>query len=334
MKRILIGISGGIDSAASTLLLQEQGYEVVALWIDMLGNSQQRLRVEELCRRLRVPLIVEDVSELFAREVVRFTLDEHSAARTPSPCARCNTRIKWATLAAVADRKGIFHIATGHYVRIVKRGAQHYVARGIDPIKDQSYYLYGLDEDILSRAVTPLGEMRKTDVRQFLAQRDFEELSSGGESQGLCFVESGYGDFLRTNLAPTAGDVVNCRGEVVGRHSGYQLYTIGQKRGFDTSAVGEIRHIDATHNRIEVGAPMMSGVVECCDAVFRPFDESLPLSVAVRGLGRNPQGYAQVERNGDRLTVTLIDERAWAVASGQPVVIYCGDVVVGGAIAR
>lgn len=328
MEKILIGISGGIDSAAATILLQQQGYEVIALWIDMLGSLEQRAKVVALCERLGARLIIEDVKERFEREVVHLTLSEHQAGRTPSPCAVCNVRVKWSVLSEVADREGIFRIATGHYVRIVERAGQHYVARGIDPAKDQSYYLSGLGEEILARAVMPLGEMRKSEVRQFLANEGLDELASGAESQGLCFVERGYGNFLRERLAVREGEVIDVRGEVVGRHDGYQLYTIGQKRGFESSIHGEVRRIDAANNRLEVGEPMMTRSIECDGMDFRPFDPTLPISVVVRGLGRNPKGYAHITPMGERLTIDLLDDSAWAVAEGQPVVLYCDDLVI------
>lgn len=331
-RQILIGISGGIDSAAATLLLREAGYDVVALWIDMLGCAAQRKRVIELCDELQVPLLIESVGAKFQRKVVAHTLAEHQAGRTPSPCAVCNVEVKFATLLAVADREGISSIATGHYVQIVERSGAHYVARGVDSVKDQSYYLYALGEETLRRVVTPLGGMKKSDVRQFLASRGFEQLATGGESQGLCFVERGYGEFLRANISLTSGSVIDGSGVIVGAHDGYQLYTIGQKRGFESSTQGEIRRIDPQGNIIEIGEPLFSSVFECHAAQFRPLTGGEPLRVAVRGLGRNPQGEARVEQRGDRLLITLLADPAWAVSAGQPVVIYCGDVVVGGGV--
>lgn len=336
-NRVLVALSGGLDSAAVVLMLRERGYLVEALYIDMLGDDQARMRAVELADRLGVKLHVEDVRKRFKREIIDFVLSEHQRGRTPSPCARCNPLIKWRVLAQVADSISIPLIATGHYVRTVEHGGQHFVASGIDPAKDQSYYLWALDEDILSRALTPLGDFLKTDVRKYLLDRGFEALASGGESMGLCFLsKTSYRDFLCSNLPIRAGKVVDSHGDHVGSHDGFQLYTVGQKRGFVSDVRGEIRRVDARANTIEVGDPIFAGRLYGDNCVWRG-EQSLSLWAKVRGLGRNPKGRASIELSespsyGLTMIVSLHDDRAWAPCVGQPVVLYDGDRVVGGAV--
>lgn len=335
MNRALVALSGGIDSAAVTLVLREAGYQVQALYIDMLGDRAMREKAIDMARRLDVKLHIEDVQSQFKSLIVDFTLAEHQSGRTASPCAVCNPAIKWATLLTVADRLGIEKIATGHYVRIEHSDGEYFINKGVDPSKDQSYYLWALDQRVLSRAITPLGSMTKREVREYLLGEGFSDLSSSGESMGLCFMQGrSYADFLRHALDPKKGDVVDPQGQVVGDHDGYQLYTIGQKRGFRSVAPGEVRRIDPTSNQIEIGSALMC--TELCVENF-VLHEPLPLNlegltVKIRGIGRNPQGGVRLDVRGDRLHITLEKDEAWAVCAGQPVVIYRADRVVGGGI--
>lgn len=335
MNRVLVALSGGIDSAAVSLMLRADGYRVQALYIDMLGDVTARAKAIDMARRLGIELHIEDVRSQFKRSIVDFTLAEHQLGRTASPCAVCNPAIKWATLLQVADRLGIEKIATGHYVRIEHSKGEYFINKGVDPSKDQSYYLWALDQRVLSRAITPLGSMTKREVRAHLLDEGFSDLSTSGESMGLCFMQGrSYADFLRHALDPQKGDVVDHHGQVVGDHDGYQLYTIGQKRGFRSATPGEVRRIDPAVNKIEIGPALM-----CTELWVENFvlHESWPLngdglSIKIRGIGRNPQGEAHLNIVDHRLHITLCQDKAWAVCAGQPVVIYRGDRVVGGGV--
>ncbi len=339
-ERILVGISGGIDSAATVLLLQDKGYSVEALYIDMLGSEASRKRVEELAVRLKVKLHISECKELFNSVVMQRVLDEHRTGNTPSACTICNPQLKWRLLADVASCEGIERIATGHYIEIVALDGWHYIKMGSDSIKDQSYYLYALGQDVLSRAVTPLGGMQKADVRDYLALRGFEELAIGSESQGVCFAKSGYRDFLCRNLNPTQGDVVDCEGNIIGQHDGAPLYTMGQKRGFElfggatAGARCEVREVDVEHNRIIVGEPLFSNTLTLAEWWFRPpATLNVGIKAHIRGLGRNVQGDVSVSVKGDgTLQIHSSEEPFWASAKGQPTVLYADGLVVGGGI--
>ncbi len=340
-KSVLLGLSGGIDSFVSALLLKDCGYSVSALWVDMLGCGQQRADVEALCCKLGIELHIADCRELFDREVIQKVLDSHTAGKTPSPCTICNDKVKFRTLWHKAQELGFDNIATGHYVNITTHNSRHYIKKGVDPIKDQSYYLWALGtaQQMLCRTLTPLGGLTKVEVREIARQRGFEELTKKAESQSVCFARGGYGDFLRRNLILRSGNVVNCSGEVIGTHQGVPLYTIGQKRGFElnrdtsTHLKVEVRGVDAANNSIEVGEPLRVKEIMVQEWWFSPFDSALPITAKIRGLGINPQqGVEVVNEGGKLLSIRLCSEEFWAPASGQPVVLFQDGCVVGGGV--
>lgn len=199
-----MALSGGMDSAATVLWLREAGYRPRALFLDLLDSDTQRRQVQAAAEALGVALHIEPCAELFRHEIIGHTLAEHAAGRTPSPCARCNGRIKWRLLADTADRLGIFHIATGHYVRTIHHEGHSYFRRGADPAKDQSYYLWEVPEATIRRALLPLGDYTKEEVRRILRERyRLTELSARRESMGLCFLNGmRYGAFLQAHLPP------------------------------------------------------------------------------------------------------------------------------------
>lgn len=333
IKKILVGISGGIDSTATVLMLREKGYQVVGLFIDMLDSKASRASVTELARRLSIELHIAQCSSLFDEKVVKRVTTEHREGRTPSPCTICNPLIKFAMLKKYADELGIHSIATGHYINIVTHGGRYYIAKGVDPIKDQSYYLYALREDILPRLLTPLGIYTKKEVREYLAKGNFEEMATMSESQGVCFAKSGYRDFLVKHTAPIEGKVLNTQGEEIGTHSGYTLYTIGQKRGFtlfDESQKAEVRAINPLSNTIIVGEPHLCSEILLTNSWLSPISEN-NITIKIRGLGQNPTEAVEITKLSDtNYLVKLPTETFWAATPGQPAVLFDGDIVVGG----
>ncbi len=348
-KEVLVALSGGLDSAAIVLFLREAGYRPRALFLDMLDSEAAREEVAATASALGTELTVEPCSGLFRTEIIEYTLDEHAKGRTPAPCSRCNPRIKWRLLAEAADRLGIYHIATGHYAGTVRHGGHTYFRRGADPAKDQSYYLWDVPEPLAERALLPLGDHTKAAVRNILKERyGLTELTERRESMGVCFLGGlRYGEFLRAYLPAESirqGEVVDLSGNVIGRHEGYPLYTTGQKRGFslDGNASGTgaaVIGIDTTRNRVIVGPDEALHCREmilkdwravCPEELFRHAGE---LQIMVRGIGRNPRGGCRLAvTEDDRLHVSLIQDTAWALIAGQPVVFYLGDRVVGGGI--
>lgn len=347
--RVLVALSGGMDSAATVLFLREAGYEPCALFLDMLDDPAERERAIRTAEWLEVPLRVEPVADLFRETIIQYVLDAHSRGLTPAPCSRCNPLIKWKLLAEHADRSGIRYLSTGHYVRVVRRQdgtgkSISFFARGIDPAKDQSYYLWAVPSPIIERAVMPLGTMTKAEVREKLALTyGLRQISERKESMGVCFLKGQpYGQFLQENLSPSVlrpGCVVDTTGQTVGTHLGTPLYTIGQKKGYTCSSSGcSVIGIDVTRNQIVVGPPerLLSRHLVLNQWQANSVDllrEQEELTVMVRGIGRNPRGKCRVEiRDGERMDIFLSEDNAWAAAPGQPAAIYSGDLVVGGGI--
>ncbi len=330
-KRVLVAFSGGIDSCAAVGILRGMGYEVEALTIDMLGDEALLHNARERAEQLSIKLHVYDGREVFEQEIVHDFIFEYLAGRTPAPCTRCNTLIKWELLARVADELGIYYIATGHYFRLEERSGRYYVSRALDPIKDQSYYLWGVRQELLERALTPMGERIKAEVKK---SSDIKR-----ESMGICFLHGRhYTDFICDRCGDmNGGDVIDSQGDIAGRHNGIARYTIGQKRGEGIPAGVRVTEIIAENNQIKVDLNetlfKRKLHIERCN--FVDVDEitqieSSNLTVMVRGLGLNPEGGAKISITKYGAMVELLDDSAWAAAPGQPVVLYSGNCVVGG----
>lgn len=345
-----MALSGGLDSAAAVLLLREAGYRPRALFLDLLDSPTARREAFRTAETLGVELVVEPCASLFQTAIVDHLLAEHAAGRTPAPCSRCNPRIKWRLLAEAADRLGIYHIATGHYVRTILYGDGHcYFRRGVDPAKDQSYYLWNVPEPWIARAILPLGDFTKAEVRDMLRnQYGLTELAERKESMGICFLDGQkYGEFLRSRLPADLcrpGEVVTLTGDIVGRHEGYPLYTAAQKQGLSFSERSEpvsyaVVGIDAARNRVIVGPDEALHYRTLLLKEWRTVSwtelqtHAQEVRVMVRGIGRNPDGGCRTKVLDDgRLEVILLQDTAWAVMPGQPVVFYLDDRVVGGGI--
>ena len=333
VKSVLLGFSGGIDSVTAVGLLRKQGLSVTALTLDMMGDEKMLQAAATKAAKLDIKHIIKDVRDDFTSNIIEYFLSEYTAGRTPAPCTMCNPLIKWRHLISEADRRGMDAVATGHYFNVVKYNGLYYVSRALDSRKDQSYYLWGLSQATLARAITPMGQIIKQDINPVH--------SASKESMGLCFLRGkAYGDFIRehTPSAIAEGDIVTLNGQRVGRHEGIAFYTIGQKRGLDVDVAGmRVVGINAERNELIVGKDSdllhQTLEVDSCNIVCE--EELLTaedINVVVRGIGRNPKGYAQhIERIGERYRITL-DDPAWAPAIGQPVVFYRGDRVIGGGI--
>ena len=217
-------MSGGTDSSVAAMILQEQGYEVVGVTFLFHDDGKEHLDdARALAERLKIRHIVYDARELFREKILSYFVDEYMAGRTPVPCVLCNNYLKWPLLAQIADQEGIHHIATGHYVRTVRDNGRIHITTGIDPDKDQSFFLWGLPVSILERMLLPLGEMTKTQVREYAAERGFKKVSVKKDSLGVCFCPGDYRDYLRKQIGIAAispGHYVNESGKIIGKHDG------------------------------------------------------------------------------------------------------------------
>ena len=329
-KSLLLGFSGGIDSTMSARLLTEQGYRVVALTIDTTGDGAMLEKAKRVATELGIEWLCYDARAMFKRDIIDYFCSEYTLGRTPAPCTRCNTHIKWKILLEEANRLGIDHIATGHYFRIEQHNGNYYVAKGADPAKDQSYYLWGLSQEVLSRAITPMGEKIKSNVK--------ESFSDKSESMGICFLErKPYAEYLKgRGIIPTEGDILTSQGLLCGRHNGIIHYTIGQRRGEGIPEGMRVVDIEASKNRIIVGekSQLYKSTIYITDC--NVVDESELLSanditIKIRGIGINPALPVSVERYAEGYLITTPD-KAFAPAKGQPLVLYRNNWVIGGGI--
>ncbi len=346
MTKIVVGLSGGVDSFVTALLLQQQGFEVIGvnlrLW-DSPTSPAQENELDHLCHATGIELLRVDGRALFARLVVAPFVKGYLSGITPNPCSVCNSFVKWHLLSAFADELKIHHIATGHYIRIQACNRHSYVHKGIDPNKDQSYFLWGVREEILARAITPLGDYMKAQVKEIAGQHGYTRLATKRESMSICFLEGGdYRDFIArqpdTASCFQPGKIMDETGNMIGEHDGIGNYTIGQKRGIPLKNGNPqyVAKIDARNNQIIARdkSSLYRTELHVKNSYFIDPREILAtdIEVKVRGLGLNPQGYAQISTRSDNSLLVSLSEPAWAVAPGQPVAFYRGDRVIGGGI--
>jgi tRNA-specific 2-thiouridylase len=349
--RVLVAMSGGVDSAVAAARMVDQGHDVVGvtlhLWDypDAGAGSHQRCCAPEdqydakrTCDLLGIPHFTFDRRELFAKTVVDPFVEAYLAGETPSPCAACNRGVKIAELTALADRLGAARVATGHYARVGHTEAGAFVREAADRSKDQSYFLYATKEAELARLVFPLGESTKAEVRAEAVARRLPGATKG-ESQELCFVGSGahvYAAFIedraKGRLRP--GPIVDRDGRVVGTHDGVHRFTIGQRKGLGV-ALGKpafVTSIDPETATVRLGddADLGSAEASIDDIVTAPGVE-LPLEARVRVRYRHEGALGRIERVGDRGAGRIRFERhVRALSRGQVAVFYDGERVLGG----
>ena len=351
-KRVLVGMSGGIDSSATCIMLQEQGYEVVGVTMrtwdvaSQFASPEQEepnfiLEARALAQKLGIEHHVADVREEFKQVIVKYFIDEYMQGRTPNPCVMCNPLFKERLLCEWADKTGCAWISTGHYCRLEKRNDNLYIVAGDDVTKDQSYFLWRLPQDILRRFLFPLGNYTKQEVREYLREKGFEAKAKDGESMEVCFIEGDYRDFLRqqipdidTKIGP--GYFVDNKGVKIGQHKGFPYYTIGQRKGLGI-ALGHPAHvlrINAEKNTVMLGTAddLKTEYMLVEDAMIIDKQELLScenLTIRIRYRSKPIPCQVRPLENGQML-VRFLSE-ASAIAPGQSAVFYDGQRVLGGA---
>lgn len=350
-KRVLVGMSGGIDSSATCIMLQEQGYEVVGVtmrtWdvpshFSTPGQTQpdEVLEAQALASRLGIEHHVADVRKEFRKVIVQYFIDEYMHGRTPNPCVMCNPLFKERILCEWADRTQCAWIATGHYCQLEDRNGYRYIITGDDPTKDQSYFLWKLPQEILRRMMFPLGGMTKAAVREYLAAKGFEAKARGGESMEICFIDKDYREFLREHCTDIdekigAGWFVDSKGLKLGQHKGFAYYTIGQRKGLEialgkpayvlkinpaknTVMLGDADQLKTTHMLVEdINVADMNELLTCSN-----------LSVRIRYRSQ-PIPCQAILLENQKLLVKFATE-ASAITPGQSAVFYDGNRVLGG----
>ena len=348
--KVLLGMSGGIDSTVSAMLLLEQGYEVVGVTFRTYDSMKESCLAKEkgCCTidsimeakrnagRMGFEHHIVDFREPFRRCVIQNFIDEYMSGRTPNPCVVCNSTIKWGEMLRLADEMGCEFIATGHYARIAVRNGHYYLRTAADSRKDQTYFLWRLTEEQLRRTLFPLGDYTKDQVREIARAHGYEKLAVKRESQEICFIpDDDYRTFLRANVPDYkervhAGEYVDKEGKVLGTHEGFVNYTIGQRKGLGI-ALGHpayITHIDATTNRITLGTndDMYASELRYHGAPLRPVTEDGILTAKVR---YRTQAVPVTPKNEGCLQFAT---PVWGITPGQSVVVYQDELVIGGGI--
>lgn len=360
-KRVLVGMSGGIDSSAVCMMLLEQGYEVVGVTMrvwDLPRQFQDKnqeqpdfiCEARQLADRLGIEHHVADERVSFRQVVVKNFIDEYLSGRTPNPCVMCNPLFKFRMLQEWADKLDCAYIATGHYVQVKQENGHYYIHCGKDTHKDQSYFLWRLGQDVLKRCLFPLGGMVKTDVRRYLAEKGFEVKAKQGESMEVCFIDKDYREFLKEQVPDLdqkigPGKFVDAQGKIIGTHQGFPYYTIGQRKGLGI-ALGKpafVLRLNASKNTVMLGDAaqlethdMLVGQAQIVDEQSLS-DENLSVRIRYRSTPipctvRRVKNLFPEEVNGSECLLVHFLQPASAVTPGQSAVFYVGDKLVGGAM--
>lgn len=357
-KRVLIGMSGGIDSTVAAILLQEQGYELVGATFRTfdvvmdapLSNSKgccsedSITEAQKMAHALGIEHHILDFRNTFHQYVVKNFVEEYAAGRTPNPCVMCNSHIKWGKLLEAADALGCDYVATGHYAQIAEFRGHLYLKNAVDVVKDQTYFLWMLTEDNLRRTIFPLGGLTKTQVRKIALEHGYETLSKKSESQDICFIPNNdYRTFLlEQGLQIKPGNYIDGTGKILGQHCGFCNYTIGQRKGLGI-ALGTPKHvlkIDAHTNTVILGDhdELYTCDVQASDICIRD----------MQWLTDSPQVTARIRYKSPAVSATLqlspmnnsllpianlhFDKPVWGVTPGQSLVIYKDGLLIGGGI--
>ena len=333
-KKVLVGMSGGVDSTVAALLLKEEGYEIEGLYMKLHSNPGYHeihlKRAQKAAAFVGMKLHVLDLQETFNEKVFQPFIDTYKQGETPNPCALCNRSLKFGEMIKFADKIDADYIATGHYIKT--DGEFFYQA--FDDTKDQSYFLFYVQKDVLSRLIFPLGERKKSDIKAFAASVDgLESFASQGESSEICFVPTTYTELLQEYVeVDKVGEVLNTQGEVVGEHKGYMHYTIGKRKGFSVRGAHDphyVLKIDPIKNQIVVGKKEQLACYSVKLKDINMFIEDTEFEVSVKLRYRTKAVPCKVIIDENSATVELL-EPVFGVAVGQAAVFYDGEKLIGG----
>ena len=369
-KRVLLGMSGGTDSSVAAMRLLEAGYEVIGVtfrFYELNGSTEYLEDARNLAERLGIRHITYDAREIFARQIIEYFVQEYLAGRTPVPCTLCNNYLKWPLLAKIADEMGIFYIATGHYAQNIKLNETFYITYAADSDKDQTFFLWGLKQDILNRMLLPMGDITKAEARAWAAEHGFRKVATKKDSIGVCFCPMDYRTFLKDwlvrngqmsvsnseasiNNSQTSGSdkqtwsdrirrgrFVDEKGNFIAWHEGYPFYTIGQRRGLGIHLNRPVfvKEIDPEKNEVMLASLSSLEKTEMWLKDWNLVNQERTLDrsdIIVKIRYRKQENHGTITVTSDHLLHVQLHEPLTAIAPGQAAAFYGDGLLLGGGI--
>lgn len=369
-KRVLLGMSGGTDSSVAAMRLLEAGYEVIGVtfrFYELNGSTEYLEDARNLAERLGIRHVTYDAREIFARQIIEYFVQEYLAGRTPVPCTLCNNYLKWPLLAKIADEMGIFYIATGHYARNIRLNETFYITHAADLDKDQTFFLWGLKQDILNRMLLPMGDITKVEARAWAAENGFRKVATKKDSIGVCFCPMDYRTFLKDWLVRNGqtsvsnseasindsqttdsdkqtwsdrikrGRFVDEKGCFIAWHEGYPFYTIGQRRGLGIHLNRPVfvKEIDSEKNEVVLASLSALEKTEMWLKDWNLVNQERTLGradIIVKIRYRKQENHGTITITPDHLLHVQLHEPLTAVAPGQAAAFYGDGLLLGGGI--
>ena len=369
-KRVLLGMSGGTGSSVAAMRLLEAGYEVIGVTFrlyELNGSTEYLEDARNLAERLGIRHITYDAREIFARQIIEYFVQEYLAGRTPVPCTLCNNYLKWPLLAKIADEMGIFYIATGHYAQNIQLNETFYITYAADSDKDQTFFLWGLKQDILNRMLLPMGDITKAEARAWAAEHGFRKVATKKDSIGVCFCPMDYRTFLKDwlvrngqmsvsnseasiNNSQTSGSdkqtwsdrirrgrFVDEKGNFIAWHEGYPFYTIGQRRGLGIHLNRPVfvKEIDPEKNEVMLASLSSLEKTEMWLKDWNLVNQERTLDrsdIIVKIRYRKQENHGTITVTSDHLLHVQLHEPLTAIAPGQAAAFYGDGLLLGGGI--
>ena len=369
-KRVLLGMSGGTDSSVAAMRLLEAGYEVIGVtfrFYELNGSTEYLEDARNLAERLGIRHITYDAREIFARQIIEYFVQEYLAGRTPVPCTLCNNYLKWPLLAKIADEMGIFYIATGHYAQNIQLNETFYITYAADSDKDQTFFLWGLKQDILNRMLLPMGDITKAEARAWAAEHGFRKVATKKDSIGVCFCPMDYRTFLKDwlvrngqmsvsnseasiNNSQTSGSdkqtwsdrirrgrFVDEKGNFIAWHEGYPFYTLGLRRGLGIHLNRPVfvKEIDPEKNEVMLASLSSLEKTEMWLKDWNLVNQERTLDrsdIIVKIRYRKQENHGTITVTSDHLLHVQLHEPLTAIAPGQAAAFYGDGLLLGGGI--